>query len=936
MVSVAVHPSSVFRWRAIVAAWSFRVLAMLTLGALPSAVAAPLAPAPWPGARAAALLGAEDDALLDDMQRAAFRFFDEQSHPVTGLIRDRARADGSPSEGKASISASGFALSGWVIATHRGWVGRTEALERVRSSLRFLATKAQREHGFFYHFMEMDTGERTWKCELSSIDSALFLAGAIVAREYFQDPEITRLVNQLYTDMDWKWFQNDGEIVSLSWHPETGFSRYRWMNYSEHLMMSFLALGAPEHGLDARYWRAWSRVPVGSYAGYHYIQQAPLFVHQFTHSYADFRDRRDAFADYYQNSVLATLAQRQFCIDLRREYPSWSERLWGITASDSATGYKAWGGPPRTLQLNALDGTIVPCAAAGSVPFAPYETLLTLRHMRAVYGDKIWQRYGFVDAFNPQTGWVNPDVIGIDQGITLVQAENARSGLIWALFMQAPEVQKAMRKAGLVSKNRLLSLDNSRFVRALGRDAWLSVADLPPAPETAGLQLTAILAAHALGLLSTDETLARTHAFLAAVPAPTADPAVGQYAAALITLRRALPALETEASTKLKAIDWRKVTLQENQLGSASRLTAFLQIAVAGEASTVWSTLRREAVKVGPIHTLAPSRTADQFIPGLWLDEHAIITGASASQLAYATFIADTEGPQPPPRHDVLTNALLLDRFPAESVERLKLQPLPDNWQTQAPVAARAAFLISVANVLVPDCTREWFQEDPLVISGRAALPEFAEAPFGRKTSLTSRFELNGPEQPLHTRQARAVATSVPREQWDWHEVAGLEYKDSGADVRPGDPPISMRFAFTWDADALHLHVEVTDAVTGYTLPPEANRFVELFLDVTRNGLLWLGSDDYQFYFTSDGRYREWFHQKDGRATIKPTAQGYSVDAVVPWSSIQVTPRVGLEIGVSPAVMLEGNREWQPALKLNWCYQRRVDGQVFLGNLRLE
>ncbi|PTY02487.1 hypothetical protein DB347_24090 [Opitutaceae bacterium EW11] len=901
------------------------------LGAVPSS---PLAVVP--GAHPATNLPGEDDAFLDDLQRASFKFFAEQTHPITGLVRDRARADGSPSEGKASVSVSGFALSAWVVATHRGWTGRTEALEQVRGMLRFLATQAPREHGFFYHFMEMDTGERSWKCELSSIDTALMLAGAIVAREYFQDPEITALVNQLYEEVDWQWFLNGGETVSLGWHPETGFSRYRWNNYSEHLMMSFLALGAPRHSLDSKYWRAWARQPVGTYAGLHYIQQAPLFIHQFAHCYVDFRGRRDAYADYYRNSFLATLAQRQFCIDLRKEFPSWSDRLWGISASDSATGYKAWGGPPRTLQFNALDGTIVPCAAAGAVPFAPYESMLTLRHMRTIYGEKIWSRYGFVDAFNPQTGWVNADVLGIDVGITLLQAENARSGLIWALFMQAPEVRKAIQKAGLVSTNRVLSLDDSRFIRGLAVQAWQSLASTTAEPSNAGLHLTGILAAHALGFLSTDDTLARARSFLAQSFHPTDDVALSQFAAALITLRQALPALEADATRVLETIDWSRIHLSATQLGSGSRLAAFLQFASGSGPSTVWTDLTREPVRVGPVYSLAPAEPAAQLLPGLWLDEQATITGASASQYAYAQLIADTEGPQPPHLHDVISTALLLDRFPSESAQRLKaMRPTPD-WLASAPPAQRAAFLIVVANVLVPDCTREWFQQDPLVLRGRSALKEFVQAPFGRDTSLAARFELSGPLQATPERRGIALRADTPREQWDWHKLAGLEYKDSEADVLPGDPSLEMRFAFTWDNTALYLHAEVMDSPAGYKMPADSNRYVELMVDAVGDQLVWMGKDDYRFYFMQDGNVREWFHGVSASATVKQGSTGYSVDAAIPWKSFGVTPHPGLELGVSPAAMREGTKEWEPTLKLSWNYQRQSDEHVVLGLLRLQ
>jgi hypothetical protein len=207
----------------------------------------------------ATVLAIEDEQLLDDLERTAFQFFAEQTHPQTGLVRDRARADGSPSEGKASIAASGFAFDAWVIATERGWTTRDEALSRVRVMLRFLVESAPRRHGFFYHFMEMETGARAWNCEVSSIDTSLCLAGAIVAREYFQDDEVTALVNRLYREIDWQWFLNEGLSPSLGWHDGHGFSRYRWRGFAEHLLMHLLGLGAPDHAFDRETWQAWER-----------------------------------------------------------------------------------------------------------------------------------------------------------------------------------------------------------------------------------------------------------------------------------------------------------------------------------------------------------------------------------------------------------------------------------------------------------------------------------------------------------------------------------------------------------------------------------------------------------------------------------------------------------------------------------------------------
>ena len=448
------------------------------------------APAAQPGPAVA--LNPADERLLDEIERTGFQFFAEQTHPRTGLVRDRAHADGSPSEGKASIAASGFAFPAWVIAAERGWAGHAEAADRVRSMLRFLATEAPRRHGFFYHFMEMDTGARAWKCEVSSIDTSLVLAGAIVAREYFNDTEITSLVNRLLDDVDWNWFRNGGNLIALGWHDETGFSRYRWNKYSEHLLMSFMALGVSGRPLEADYWRSWQRIPLGRYHDYVYLQEPPLFVHQFPQAFIDLRGRRDASVDYFRNTQLATLAQRQFSLDLRSEFPAWNENLWGLTASDSATGYKAWGGPPRTLSFNALDGTIAPCATAGSLPFTPRESLAVLRHLRTEYGDRLWKRYGFVDAFNPHNGWVNPDVLGIDQGISLIQAENLRTGLIWRLFMHSREAKLSLAKAGFLSTSRDLERDQQAKVLTQAAGAWHI---LRSQPAGAGLQLTALIAA---------------------------------------------------------------------------------------------------------------------------------------------------------------------------------------------------------------------------------------------------------------------------------------------------------------------------------------------------------------------------------------------------------------------------------------------------------
>ena len=888
--------------------------------------------APRPPALPVVKLSAADDAFLDELELASFRFFLEQVDPRTGLVRDRARADGSPTAGKASIAATGFALSAWAVGTERGWVERAAAVQRVRTLLRFLTTEAPRQHGFFYHFMEMDTGARAWQCELSTIDTGLFLAGAIAAREYFHDPEITQLVDRLYREVDWHWFLNGGRTFAMGWFDETGFSRFRWDRYSELMMLTLLGLGSPERPIEPELWSAWARAPLGSYGGYHYIQGPQLFVHQFAQAYGDFRGLRDAYADYFLNSTLATLAQRKFCLDLRTEFPSWSERLWGLTASDSATGYKSWGGPPRTTDFNSLDGTLVPCAPAGSLPFAPSETLAALQFMRSAYGDRIWKRYGFVDAFNPETGWVNPDVIGIDLGITLLQAENLRTGFVWSLFMGAPEIKRALARAGFVSAGRELAGSGRDELRGLAARAWKSL-EATPRPAV-GLELSSIVAAKMLGLVSEAEAASEAGSLLQLAPVPHDGVGVAEYAAGLATLRQAIPSLAIEATRRLTAIDWKTIPTESNQLGSLDRLTVFFQVAAGVRPPSAWAALERTPQPFGPVQVLAPVNVRDQFLPGLWLDERSIISGASAAQYAYARG-REANGTSKTFPYDVLTTALLLAEFPAATVARLDQAPLPAEWVEAASAEDRAALLITVANLLVPECIRQWFQQDPLVQAGRAAIPEFGEAAFGRDNSIFYRRQLAGPELVPPERQTVAVPATASPDQWVWTQVAGLEFKDSVADIRPGDPALTMRFAFTWDKDALHFHAKVMDDLPKLTTPSPRNG-VELFVDPKSDGLVWSGPDDSQFSFRANGAVTEWFHNRPVHGEVRRTDQGYEVEADIPWADIGLTPRSGLVIGVSPAVVSEGTFEWEPSLKLNWRYYCRADERYGLGTLRLE
>ena len=394
---------------------------------------------------------ASRQAFIEDLEHRSFLFFWERADPQTGLVLDRAKADGSPDSRRvASIASTGFGLTALCIGAQHGWITRAQARARVLATLRFLSHKMPREHGWYYHFVDMRTGERQWKCELSSIDTALLLAGVLTAREYFgEQSEIGKLAQSIYQAVDFRWMLNgDPMLLSMGWKPESGFLNARWDRYCELMILYLEAIGSPQHGIPAGSWYAWLR-PRVHYDGYDYISGAPLFTHQYSHAWVDFRGRRedrDGHTDWFHNSVVATEAHRAFCISLRKKFPDYGPDAWGITASDSAKGYIAWGGPPMDP---AIDGTLVPCAPGGSLMFTPDLCLRALRHMRGLMGGRVYTHYGFVDAFNPLSGWIDPDVIGIDVGITLLSAENMRSGNVWRWFMRNTEIRGAMAKAGL-------------------------------------------------------------------------------------------------------------------------------------------------------------------------------------------------------------------------------------------------------------------------------------------------------------------------------------------------------------------------------------------------------------------------------------------------------------------------------------------------------
>jgi len=389
-------------------------------------------------------LSPEDHQLLNDLEKASVQYFWDQADPKTGLVKDRCNVHINDTGIVGSIAATGFGLTALCIGEKRGFVPRAWAQERVVVTLRALWGKLPHHRGFFYHWANVTTGERVWDAEVSSVDTTILLCGVLACREYFQDDEVDALAGAIFDRVEWTWLSEDTALLPHGWTPEIGFLPYRWDNYSELMMMYLLGLGSTTFPLRDDAWTAWKRLKF-EYDGLRYIGSfAPLFVHQYSQAWFDFRRKRDKFADYFQNSITATEVHRRFCLELSKKFPTYSDDLWGITASDSENGYVIWGGPPS---VGPIDGTVAPSAAGGSLPFLPLPVMRVLRTIRDRY-PSAWTKYGFVNAFNPLKNWYDTDVIGIDTGITLLMAENVRTGFVWNTFMKSAEARRGMERAG--------------------------------------------------------------------------------------------------------------------------------------------------------------------------------------------------------------------------------------------------------------------------------------------------------------------------------------------------------------------------------------------------------------------------------------------------------------------------------------------------------
>ena len=461
--------------------------------ALPSCAPAPrAAPAPAAPAAAPALDGipARDAAFLDTLQRRTFDYFWETTNPRNGLAPDRW-----PNPPFASIAAIGFALTAYPVGVERGWITRAQAAERTLTTLRFLyelpqgtaATGTAGDRGFFYHFLNMESGLRHGRTELSTIDTALLIAGVLFCGEYFDgdaagEPAIRAYADSLYRRVEWTYFMRDrAPLVTMAWRPERGFGPAAYEGYDEAMILYVLALGSPTHPIGPEAWDAFtSTYDWAAFQGQEHVNFAPLFGHQYSHVWIDFRGIVDDYMeekdlDYFVNSRRATLAQRSYAIENPGGFTGYGADVWGLTASDGPADttivvdgvtrrfrtYWARGAAAGDIRD---DGTIAPTAAGGSIPFAPAVTAAALRAMRERYGDALFTRYGFLDAFNPTlrdttvrlrrgrvvagTGWFDDNHIGIDQGPIVTMIENHRSELVWRTMRRNPHIVRGLCRAG--------------------------------------------------------------------------------------------------------------------------------------------------------------------------------------------------------------------------------------------------------------------------------------------------------------------------------------------------------------------------------------------------------------------------------------------------------------------------------------------------------
>ena len=457
------------------------------LASLAAGLAATAA-APAPGSSAAL------PPLFDLIERDTFAYFRDTTNPVNGLAPDRW-----PSAPFASIAATGFALTALPIGVSRGWITREQARARTLATLGFFWNAPQGDartgitghKGFFYHFLDLADGHRAGHCELSSVDTALLLGGILFAGQWFDnahpdEQEIRDLAARIYARVDWRWMQARAPRIAMGWRPEGGFLSRDWTGYNEGMLIYILALGAPEHAVGPEAWPAWCATYDASWRGEgaaRHLAFAPLFGHQYSHVWIDFRGIRDntmreANLDYFQNSTRATYAQRAYATRNPMGWDGYSADIWGLTACDGpgpariaihgrerqTGGYSARG--PIGFPDGFDDGTLAPTAAIASLPFAPEIVVPAAETLYRVHGARIYGRYGFVDSFNPTvrapamvsrsgtidpvSGWTASDRVGIDQGPILAMIANARDDGVWKTMRASPAIRRGLARAGFV------------------------------------------------------------------------------------------------------------------------------------------------------------------------------------------------------------------------------------------------------------------------------------------------------------------------------------------------------------------------------------------------------------------------------------------------------------------------------------------------------
>jgi hypothetical protein len=384
-------------------------------------------------------LDEDERAFLDQVQESAFWYFWNETDPGTGLVQDRAT-----NTEVSSIAAVGFALSAICIADGRGWVAHDRAYERVLDTLRSFDPDdplVEGERGFFYHWVDTKTGKRAWEGEISLIDTAILVAGALHAGQHFKGTEIEPLADRIYRAVEWDWIMS-GDLLTVVPGGEP------WDGYDEYILAYLLALGSPTHPIPESSWDAMaSAYEWCSYGGFEFLtpdggNTMLAYLYQFPLCWMDFKNIHDDYANYWDNAVAALGANRKFCLD-EAARNGWSE-LWGWTACDGREGYLGY--------RSTFDGTVSPSAVAASVVLIPEYAIPMLEKMRGEYGGRIWGEYGFTNAFNPSQGWYDDDYIGIDQGNTVLMLEAFRSGSVWDEFMRVPYVITGLSKAGFVEE----------------------------------------------------------------------------------------------------------------------------------------------------------------------------------------------------------------------------------------------------------------------------------------------------------------------------------------------------------------------------------------------------------------------------------------------------------------------------------------------------